>query len=190
MKQGADTFGCVESMIRTVDGYLNVAEPDPETITVESIARGLAHQFRYAGQAPKSYTVAEHSCLMASAHTSETDGKNPYLKEILLHDAAEAFLGDIPKPIKVMLPDYQRLERVMEDAIATRFELDTSPECVAAIKSLDRRILKAEKQALWPNDDIAWEGFDDIEALDIGFCFYSPAEANTLLSWWLDYVNA
>lgn len=83
--------------IYTLSGMINVIDPDPQDIHLEDIARALANTSRWAGHTPHYYSVAEHSIRVAML-------VEPHHKlQALLHDAAEAYLGDIPTPIKRLL---------------------------------------------------------------------------------------
>ncbi|QZH73954.1 MAG: hypothetical protein JY451_09270 [Erythrobacter sp.] len=104
---------------------------------IEDIAQGLANVCRYAGQCRTFYSVAEHSLLV-----SETVSR--YAFEALLHDAAEAFIGDITRPLKRLLPDYREIEARIEDAVIERFGLDRAAK--ATIKEADLRVLAAEQE--------------------------------------------
>jgi len=102
--------------IRTVSGqYVNIADPDPETIRIEDIAHALSQLPRFGGHLPRFYSVAQHS--MACAELVE-----PELKlQALLHDASEAYLLDMPSPIKALLPEYQKLELRFMEVVAKKF---------------------------------------------------------------------
>lgn len=102
--------------IRTISGkYVNVFEPDPETITIEDIAHALSNQCRFGGHLPRFYSVAQHSVLCWEI----ADELDKF--DALMHDASEAYLLDIPKPIKVELADYNRIEDNLMRLIANKF---------------------------------------------------------------------
>jgi hypothetical protein len=93
--------------------------PNPGDILVEDIAHALAHQCRFGGHASKFYSVAEHS-----VHVSELCPVQDALWG-LLHDASEAYLIDLPRPLK-LLPEfapYREAERQLQRAVAARFGL-------------------------------------------------------------------
>jgi 5'-deoxynucleotidase YfbR-like HD superfamily hydrolase len=92
-------------------------DPHGSDFGIDDIAHGLAHVCRYAGQCRAFYSVAEHSMLVA-------DTVSEFAYEALLHDAAEAFIGDVTRPFKQLLPDYKRIEATIEDAMIGRFGLD------------------------------------------------------------------
>ena len=174
MSQGVDTFGCIRNTIKLASGaYLDIANPDPNLIDLESIAHGLSMTCRYGGQCPEFYSVAEHSvlCTVAAREAGDSD----ILRDVLLHDAAEAFIGDIPKPIKLMLPDYQEVEAAVEAAIRERFGL--SVDSADRVKKYDRAVLKLEKQTMWPEDSEEWEGFSEIEAIKLPVSYWTPDRA-------------
>jgi 5'-deoxynucleotidase YfbR-like HD superfamily hydrolase len=120
-----DKFGIIEEgCIHTYSGKtLNLLNPDPNCIDIESIANGLSKICRFGGQIHKHYSVAEHS-ILACHEAWQNDEKDEIIKGILLHDAAEAYLGDIVKPLKNCLPQYLDIERKMEEAIEKRFNIE------------------------------------------------------------------
>lgn len=156
MSTPTDTFGCVGNTIKLRSGrYFDFANPRPEQFTIGDIASGLAKCCRFGGQAPRFYSVAEHSmlCCALAKQEGRTIGE---LRAVLMHDAAEAFTGDIVKPLKIMLLDFGAIEARVEEAIAYKWGLDfTSP----VIKSIDRSMLIFERNQLWPEGDgVEWEG--------------------------------
>lgn len=123
--------------IRTATGlYFDFQVMDPKTICIEDIAHALANIPRFTGHTPFFYSVGQHS-IMASAFAPE-----PLKLEALLHDATEAYMMDIAKPLKQLLPDYQEMELKLQKAIALRFNL---PEVFnPCIKEIDEKLLYDE----------------------------------------------
>jgi hypothetical protein len=95
---------------------------------------------------------------------------------VFLHDATEAYLGDVVKPLKNMLPEYVVVESRMERAIAEAFGVDFE-RWADEIKLFDRQMLKAEKLALWPGDHEVWSGFTEIRDRIVHFGFWAPETA-------------
>lgn len=121
--------------------------PEANEITLEDIAHGLSHVCRYAGHCSDFYSVAEHSVLV-----SLVARKSPLAA--LLHDAAEAFLGDVASPLKRLLPDYRALEKRVEQAVFSRFGLGwPMPE---EVKHADQSVMSAELQVLMPAGTNDW----------------------------------
>ncbi len=105
--------------IRTYMGtYFNVFDPKPSLIHIEDIAHVLAQECRFGGHLPFFYSVAQHSLAVMN------QVPKPLKLQALLHDASEAYLRDIPKPIKDRMPEYKAIENNLMVAIASRFGFD------------------------------------------------------------------
>lgn len=121
-------------------------DPRPEDLDLFEIASGLSRQCRYGGQIGRLefYSVAEHCVLLSYAAPPELAAW------ALLHDASEAFICDVPRPIKPALAGYAEAEARLMQAVAVRYGLPwPMPD---AIKDLDTRILQNERRALWAGD--------------------------------------
>ena len=155
--------------IRLFSGaWLDLSSPETSDFTIEDIAQGLALQCRYAGQCRDFYSVAEHSLLVSDIVSEDPLGA-------LLHDAAEAFLGDVTRPLKQMLPDYRKIESQMQRAILERFGLSLIPN--PAIKRADLRVLAAEQHQVMPEGTDEWAKRDGIEPANVTVRFLVPSEA-------------
>jgi hypothetical protein len=95
----------------------------------------------------------------------------------LMHDATEAYIGDIPKPLKILLEAiYGPIEAANELAIATAFDIDfpsTKPEW----KRIDREMLIAERNAIFGNDGHKWTDEDMVQPYSFIPRFYLPEDA-------------
>lgn len=134
--------------------HFDYVNPQAATISMIDITSGLANECRYAGQCSSFYSVAQHSVL-ASYLVSEACAL-----EALMHDAAEAYCKDIPRPMKELLPDYKRIERRVDLAIRVRYQLP--PECSEEVKHADLVMLATERRDLLPADDTPWLLLKDI----------------------------
>lgn len=122
-------------------------DPRLEDICIEDIARALSMQCRYAGHVARFYSVAEHSVRVSRIIEERTGDLNKALWG-LLHDATEAYLCDIPRPLKrqTVFAAYRDAERLLMTVIAERFGLvGNEPEEVIA---LDTEILGTEAREL------------------------------------------
>jgi uncharacterized protein len=110
-------FDAPKDSIRTNSGlYINVFEPTPEMISIEDIAHALSHMPRFGGHLDVFYSVGQHSVLCARKLTDIDDKK-----AALLHDASEAYMMDMPSPIKARLPMYKSYEDNLMRVIANKF---------------------------------------------------------------------
>lgn len=114
-------------------------DPRPEEVDIQDIAVGCSRAFRFNGHTIKPMSVAEH-CWHAS-HLVPPE----LALEALLHDAAEAYIGDVIRPMKA-LPVYGalylKIEKGIETAVAERFKL-VYP-WPAAVRRADEMLLHAE----------------------------------------------
>lgn len=172
-----DRFGCLNNTIKVAAGhYVDLIDPDPASIDIESIAAALSKVCRYGGHCPKFYSVAEHCVIAAELAFADGLWTPEAIRAILMHDAAEAYIGDMVKPLKVTLPEFAKVENRMESAIAERFGLLQGIHD-SIVKDYDRAMLKAEKIALWPEDKERWSGFETIPTRPVTFHWWSPEQA-------------
>lgn len=142
-------------------------DPRPEDVTLADIAHGLAHVCRYGGQCDRFYSVAQHCVLvsiavecMARASGESEETCRAWALEALLHDASEAYIGDVVRPLKYQRPmrGYLAAERRVERAIAAAFAGALRPSTMshAMVKVCDNRILVDECLELHPHQDQAY----------------------------------
>jgi len=120
-------------------------DPRLEDIDIADIAYGLAGEMRFGNHAKQRYTVAQHSVLVSEQVPVQ------YALRGLLHDASEAYLGDIPRPLKVLdlFKGYREVEGVLEERIFTRFNVDPHDwEGKDAVKIADVLLLGVEVRDL------------------------------------------
>ena len=165
--------------IQTFTGALfDPLAPDPAAIEVEDIAHALAHHCRFGGHSRVYYSVAQHSCLVADAVEASGAGTEATLWA-LLHDATEAYLVDLPHPLKhrssLGVP-FRAAEAVLQVAVCERFGLATDPPPI--VKRVDRAALAAERAVLMRSaPDAAWPELDGIEPLAAEIEPWAPERA-------------
>jgi len=137
---------------------LDLRDPSSSSFTIDDIAHGLSLICRYSGQCTTFYSVAEHSLLVSYEAVGHEYAA-------LLHDAAEAFVGDLTRPLKQILPEYKRIETVVERAICERFGI--SFPLPIEIKNADLRVLAAEQQQIMPPGTSSWANDARIEPANI-----------------------
>ena len=152
--------------IQTLSGRrVNPLDPAPDDIDPSDIARALAHTCRFGGHSKAFYSVAQHSAIVCDL--LEARGASPdELMAALLHDASEAYLGDLPHPIKhrsELGAAFRAAEKHLEAVIAERFDL---PDAAARIKPLDRALLATERRTF---SEVTWHWpeLDGAEELDL-----------------------
>lgn len=140
----------IENWIETRKGNkVDVQNPHPDQFDIEDIAYALSNTCRFNGHCSGFLSVAEHSVLVAQRLPDELKLAG------LLHDAAEAYLGDIPSPIKQFLPDYKHMEKKFEAAIAEKFGVVFTQD----IKLADTDALFTEAHFLIPSQGKDWTFF-------------------------------
>jgi 5'-deoxynucleotidase YfbR-like HD superfamily hydrolase len=149
----------------TVSGKKHyVLEPSFWDLAIDDIATGLAHACRFGGQIRSFYSVAQHSVLVSDNVPFE------FAFEGLMHDASEAYLGDVIRPLKLELHEYQRIEEIWMAAISHRFKLNFD-KCERVVKDADRRALMTERRDIaiawrlhrdWSEDELGYEPFEDV----------------------------
>lgn len=145
-------------------------DPRAEDIDLKDIAWGLAHQCRYNGHGRFYYSVAEHSVLL-STHFAETT----LAREALLHDAAEAYIGDVIRPLKRSLPQFVEIEAKLERVIFGRFGLPLALR--AEVKAADTTILTDERNRLFDPVVCEAHGWSAREGLGVPIEGWSPVAA-------------
>lgn len=114
-------------------------DPRPEDLDINDIAHALSQINRFCGHAVFPYSVAQHSVLCSLMVEPE------FALSALLHDAAEAYVNDLPSPLKHELPEYMRVENRILECINEKFDVDTSsPE----VKAVDLKMLVTEAKVL------------------------------------------
>lgn len=121
---------------------------DPSDLHLEDIAHSLAHICRYNGHCKRFYSVAEHSVRLAVAAGSRY-GNGYVARYLLLHDASEAYLADIPRPLKERheFDFYREAEAKLQVAIYRKWV--GSALKPAEVRKMDTEILGTEARELF-----------------------------------------
>lgn len=167
-------FGVLGSTIKLfTGGYYDVKNPRACDVRIEDIAHVLSNICRFGGHIPRYYSVAEHLIQCYRKSRMEVQPWNVSFA-CLMHDATETYIGDVVKPLKVLLdPIYGPIEDANELAIAEAFGIDfasTKPEW----KRIDREMLIAERNAIFGSDGHKWTDEDSVAPYSFTPNFYLP----------------
>ncbi len=136
--------------IQSVSGFaIDFTKPTRNIYHYFDIGHGLSNVCRYGGQCDQFYSVAEHSVTMSYLVPSE------YALEALFHDATEAYLGDMPTPLKMLCPDYQRIEYGFDLSIRMLYGLPLAMSDV--VKAADKAALQYEKPQVQTRPSKVWD---------------------------------
>ena len=153
-------------------GKYHFLDPSPDEIDINTIATGLSNVCRYGGKVNHFYSVAEHSVILAKKVLEETGCTDKTLAA-LLHDASEAYLGDVSRPLKQFLPEYIAIEEKAEKVIQEKFNI--KPMCEYG-KYLDYNVVRDEADILF--DELPeWASL--YEEVGVVICCWEPKKART-----------
>ncbi len=142
-----------------------------EDINRFDIAHALSNICRFGGHCNQFYSVAQHSC-----HVSDVLGAGGYPQWAfvgLMHDATEAYMGDMVRPLKYSLPEYQNAETALWHIIALAFDLPfVMPK---QVKAVDNLLLMTERRDIVRPSGNRWhESLEAIVPLDLVINPWSP----------------
>lgn len=144
-------------------------QPRPEDVHPVDIAHALSMLCRYNGHVREFMSVAEHCVLLSHAVPADN------ALWALLHDATEAYVGDMVRPLKRQMHDYRAVEDGVMVAIAARFGID--PVMPEEVHLADARILLDERAVLMTPPPADW-GLGHLEPLGVEIQAWSPTQAN------------
>lgn len=127
-------------------------DPDPKKIDIKDIAHGLSNVGRFAGQGREFYSVARHS-VHVSLEVEARGGSTTAQQWGLLHDGAEAYLSDVPGPVKQSLPGYKHAERRLDRAIMGALGLAPTEEDWETVEAADKDVGRHELTKQFPEGD-------------------------------------
>lgn len=172
------------SWIQTYTGRaFNPLDPEVDAIDVRDIAHHLSLTCRYNGAVRKFYSVAEH-CVLLSHRVSPENAA-----WALLHDATEAYIGDMVWPLKEELPAFKRIEDGLMRAICARYGLD--PNQPKEVAEFDRRIVLDERDQLMAPPQRLWSALEGFTPLDVTvYGWYPEVAEETYLLRFAQLVNS
>ena len=132
------------------DRRVDLFEPKTSEISIFDIARSLSQQCRFLGHTTRFYSVAQHSILVSQLVPNEDALWG------LLHDASEAYTGDLPRPFKGLLEmvQYRLAEGRLMVTICDRYNL--RPEMPRSVELADRAMLATEFRDVTTMTDVEW----------------------------------
>ena len=147
-----------------------LTRPHIDDIAIEDIAHGLAYQCRFNGQTREFYSVAQHSVMVMNLVPEE------HRLAALLHDAAEAYLGDMVKPLKNLFPAFSEIEAQVMAIIGQRFGVGLT-QLHPLVKWADLVALATEKRDLMPNSTEPWAYLDGVAPVPLDIWPMPPEQA-------------
>ncbi len=155
------------------------AAPSAEDISIEAIAHSLALQCRFSGHCQRFVSVAEHSVLVARRVAELLPGDRSAELCALLHDASEAILCDLPRPLKQMeiVANYRQWETFVQSMLLLKLSGTDrlSSETKEIIKQADNEVLATEKVQNMDTPPREWVALPN--PLDIKLLFWTPEQA-------------
>lgn len=126
-----------------------------DDVNIEDIANHLSQIQRFNGALPvgTTYSVAEHciNLMFYMRNDAYRFEDTELLLYTLLHDAAEAYIGDIVSPVKRELLDFCKLDDVITDVILQKFNIEPTEYTKSTVKEMDKRIVLNEVEAMIPS---------------------------------------
>lgn len=166
----------MSASIETYNGERFTLDPeDFSGVNIHNLAHALSGVNRFNSHTQRMYSVGEHSVHVASLLPPELQLVG------LLHDGSEAFIQDIPSPFKQFLPDYAKMEELIQNKVYRAFKLD--PAWVAsiypAVKRIDSMVCEVEATQLLISKGEGWatdHGHPGVSCL-------APEQAEALFLW-------
>jgi 5'-nucleotidase len=138
--------------------------PRKDDVSIIDIAHALSNQCRYSGHTAWFYSTAQHCCLLAD-YVQVNGGTALDCLQILMHDSAEAYLVDIPRPVKQHMPEFRKWDYAITMCVRSWLGLDGVP-IPSWQDEFDSRIIQDERAQVMSDSGLDWQ--HDCEPLGIG----------------------
>ncbi len=148
-----------------------------DIVDIGDIAHSLSLQCRYNGHCKYHYSVAQHCVYVHNMLRYYTRAPHWINFAGLLHDASEAYLQDIIRGCKRMMPSYLEIEDKIQNVVYCRYGIPDHRFIHKTIKYWDNRVLRSEVAALFANWKYCFPRAEEIEPALIVIEPWSPAEA-------------
>ena len=146
-----------DTWMETFSGkYFNPLNFKSDCIDLHDIAHALSLQCRFGGHCSKFYSVAEHSVNVYIIMGRMRGSNSLNLVAALLHDAAEAYIPDIIRPIKYSIPDLKKYEDKIQKVINWYYGIDKLEVDWGLVKIADNIMLESESKVLMKSKGIDW----------------------------------
>lgn len=147
-----------------------IFNPKPDDIDIRDIAHALSNLCRFGGHCKVYYSVAQHSIEAAKEMMIRYPPIQPIHRYGLLHDAAEAYLVDLPHPIKRRIDLYQEVEAKLMESISTRFDMKYPPDIAMSYRErmidVDNVLLATERNAIMEKCPRKWKSLDGVKTIE------------------------
>ena len=147
-------------------------DPRPEEVDIRDIAHSLANTCRFNGHCNEFYSVAQHSYLVSNIVNPQN------ALAALLHDASEAYTGDLIQPIKKNLREFSEIEEKVQEAVFEHFNIKKWDH--DQIVKADMILLFTEMRDLMKKPPKKWDHSDKYKPLDEKIIPLTPRKAETL----------
>jgi hypothetical protein len=165
-------YGVKNAWIETYTGrQFNVFSPKVSDVNILDIAHALSMCPRFNGHLDRYYSVAEHSWWVSKLCKPE------HALAGLLHDASEAYMSDVPRPIKGLFPKIDKVMSGVDNVIFTRYNVKEIPD---EIKLLDRQMCLTEGKQGGMHTENWEEGHNRYGVADIRISWWDWKTARTM----------
>lgn len=136
-----------------------------DVIELDDIAHALSNICRYSGHCSEFYSVAEHSVLVSRIVRKLWPDDIQAIWAGLLHDATEAYVGDMTTPLKILMPQFMDIENKIAEDVAEKFKIQWTKQTTERVKVADLTALSTEARLLFENVS-HWDMIRNYEPLD------------------------